>query len=238
MRTAPRFLLAVTLFATTSCSLWQPIADSEWRTEVPDGINDRFLDPALDPDEWLNRWEVESREIYTSRHAILAAVGLKAGDRVADIGAGTGLFVAPFAQSVSAAGKVYALEISPGFVSHLRDRVAREQLANVEVILSQEASTTLPPASVDVVFLCDTYHHFEHYRKMLASIRQTLRPGGQVVVIDFERIPGVSREWILGHVRAGKPQVIDEFTAAGFVLTAEISVAGLEENYCLRFTRP
>lgn len=204
----------------------------------PPGINDRFLDPELDADEWVQRWEVESREVYASRAEIVAAVGLQPGERVADIGAGTGLFVGPFSEAVGATGKVYALEISPRFVDHLRQRQRDEDLHNVEVVLSQEESTTLPPNSVDVVFLCDTYHHFDSYRKMLASIRRALRPGGRVVVVDFERIPGVSREWILGHVRAGKSQVIAEFAAAQLPLSEEVSVPGLKENYCVRFRRP
>ena len=204
---------------------------------VPDGINERFLDPELDPDTWTNRWEVESREIYAERHAIAAAVQLRAGEDVADVGAGTGLFVAPFSQAVGPEGRVYAVEISPKFVEHIRQRAASEGLANVEAVLSREDSTTLPRGAVDAVFLCDTYHHFTDYEAMLRSLRDAIRPGGRLVIVDFERISGVSREWILGHVRAGKEQVIAEVEAGGFELEEEIEVPGLDENYVLRFRR-
>jgi len=63
-------------------------------------------------------------------------------------------------------------------------------LQNVEIILSQPDSTELSAASVDVAFVCDTYHHFDDPAPMLRSIRQALRDGGQLIVIDFERIPG------------------------------------------------
>src|SRR5690606_28394541 len=95
----------------------------------------------------------------------------------------------------------------------------------------------LPKASIDVIFVCDTYHHFSHPESTLASLHRALRPGGRLVVVDFERIPGVSREWLLDHVRAGKEVFRAEIEAAGFVLDREVEIAGLEENYCLTFTR-
>ena len=63
---------------------------------VKPGINDKFLDPKLSVEEWTQRWETESREIYHQREQIIGAVGLKPGMKVADIGAGTGLFTLPF----------------------------------------------------------------------------------------------------------------------------------------------
>jgi predicted methyltransferase len=71
----------------------------------------------------------------------------------------------------------------------------------------------------------------------MKSVRRALVDGGRVVVIDFERIPGVSREWTLGHVRAGKQTFIDEIQAAGFELVAEREIAGFDENYYLEFRK-
>ena len=208
------------------------------RSAVPDGINDRFLDPNLEAASWTERWEVESREIYTSRHAIVKAAGIQPGQAVADVGCGTGLFVGLFSEAVGANGSVKALDISPKFVDHVRQRVVAEGLDNVTPVLSGETSTELPPASVDLIYVCDTYHHFEYHEAMLKSLHDTLRPGGWLVIVDFERIPGVSRDWVLGHVRAGKEQVTGEIEAAGFRYVDEIDVAGLEENYLVRFRKP
>jgi predicted methyltransferase len=88
---------------------------------------------------------------------------------------------------------------------------------------------------VDVAFVCDTYHHFEDPKAMLASIRRALRPGGTLVVVDFERIPGTSPDWILKHVRAGKEDFRREIEASGFRFGEEVKL--MRENYFLRFTR-
>jgi SAM-dependent methyltransferase len=93
----------------------------------------------------------------------------------------------------------------------------------------------LAPASIDLAFICDAYHHFEQPKAMLASIRRALRPGGTLIVVDFERIPGVSPDWILKHVRAGKEDFRAEIEAAGFGFVEEVKL--MRENYVLRFSR-
>ena len=206
--------------------------------EAREDINAGFKDPDADPQRWVERFEGESREIFVHRAEIAAAAGLAPGERVADVGAGTGLFLQLFTEKVGDAGKVFAVDISPSLVSYMRRRVAETGLSNVEVVRSVETSTTLAEDVVDVVFLCDTYHHFSYYPQMLASIHGALVGGGRLIVVDFERQPGTSREWILNHVRAGKAEVIDEVEAAGFVFEEEIEIAGLAENYVLRFVKP
>lgn len=207
------------------------------RTPVPEGINARFLDPLLDPDSFARRWEVESREVVRGLDHVLAACQIEPGDRIADVGAGTGLYLGPFSRAVGRRGAVMALDISPRFYDHLRRRVRNEDLPNVQVVLSEERSTTLPANCVDTVFVCDTYHHFEYHQDMLASIRKALVPGGTLIVVDFERIPGQSRPWLLEHVRAGKQTVLAEIERAGFELELEVEVPEFRENYLLRFRR-
>ena len=72
---------------------------------------------------------------------------------------------------------------------------------------------------------------------MLRSIRRALKPGGRFVVVDFDRIPGVTREWLMGHIRAGKDVFVSEIEAAGFRVDEEVDIPGFEENYCVRFIR-
>ncbi|MDF1838421.1 MAG: methyltransferase domain-containing protein [Planctomycetota bacterium] len=208
------------------------------RSAVPEGINDNFLDTELDPEAWETRWEVESREVFACRGDIVKAMDLKQGDRIADVGAGTGLYLVPFSQAVGENGKVYAVDISPRFIEHLGARKVEENLANVTVHASSEASLDLPENSIDAAYVCDTYHHFEYHKAMLASLHSSLASGGKLIIVDFERIPGESREWILGHVRAGKDQVRAEVEEAGFHFVEEVTLPGLEENYYLRFRRP
>ena len=209
----------------------------ETRTPVPEGINDAFLAKEIDVDEFVARWELESREVYVARHDIVAAMQVEPGDTVADIGAGTGLFTSLLSEAAGPGGRVIAVDISEAFVARVADRAEREGLTNVETRVSNERSAELPAGEVDVAFLCDVYHHFEFHEDMLRSIRRALKPGGRLVVIDFERIPGVTREFLMGHVRAGKDVVLAEVRDAGFELVEEVDVAGFRENYFLRFER-
>ncbi|MHC5063923.1 MAG: methyltransferase domain-containing protein [Planctomycetota bacterium] len=205
---------------------------------VRPNINDRFLDPDMNVEELTQTFEVESREIFSERHDIVAALGLEPGMEVADIGAGTGLFLRSFSDGVGSDGLVYAVDISPKFVDHLSSRAREGGYSNVRPVLCSEDSADLPTASVDLAFICDTYHHFEFPRSTMASIRSAIRPGGELIVIDFERIPGVSREFIMGHVRAGKEVFTEEIIAAGFTKVEEVNIPGLSENYFIRFRRP
>lgn len=203
---------------------------------VKPGINDKFLDPALKVEDWTGRFETESREIYHQRQKILEAIGLKSGMTIADVGAGTGLFTLSFAKAVGESGQVYAVEIAKNFLEHIRARANQAKAANVKTILGTERSVELPEASVDVAFLCDVYHHFEYPQASLVTLHKALKPGGEVVLIDFKRIPGESSDFILGHVRAGQEVFESEFAAAGFEKVAEVKDL-LQENYLVRFRK-
>lgn len=213
--------------------------ESEEETEsVRPGINDSFLDPNMSVEDFLARFEVESREVFLHRKKLVSLLEIQKGQSVADVGAGTGAFMQEFSASVGADGTVLAVDISPRMVEYLEQRAEVKGLRNVEVRQCDERNTLLEPDSVNLVFTCDTYHHFEFPFDTLASIFRGLKPGGRFVIIDFEKIEGVSREWTMSHVRAGKSQVIDEVQSAGFGLLEEIDVEELEENYFLVFQRP
>jgi SAM-dependent methyltransferase len=232
-----RLPLLCLLALAASMALAEPSEPSPEQS-VRAGVNDKYLAPDLDVDEWTKRFEGEAREIFVRRREIVEQLGLIPEMAVADVGAGTGLFVGPLAAAVGPGGKVYAVDISPRFVAHLRQRISDEGLTPVEVVLGKERSMELPDDSIDLAFVCDVYHHFEYPSSMLESLRRVLRPGGALVVIDFERIPGRTREWVLDHVRAGKQVFTDEIEDAGFVLEKELQVDGLVENYMLRFRNP
>lgn len=206
--------------------------------KLPEGINDKFKDSNLNVDEWLDRFEVESREVYAARDVVLKACAIKPGERIADVGAGTGFYSRLFAKRTGWDGWVYSVDIAPNFLQHIAKRATADGIENLTTVLGTDVSIRLPPESVDLVFICDTYHHFESPQQSLASIYRALKPGGRLVLIDFERIPGVSREFLLGHVRAGKEVFQSEIVAAGFEFTDEIDVEEFEENYLLRFTKP
>ena len=187
--------------------------------------------------QWKSGLEHDGREVYDHRIQIVDAVGLAPGMTVADIGAGTGLFARLFAQRVGPTGRVYATDVSRWAVFKASILARAENLGNVTALVNGESDTGLAPGSLDVAFLCDVYHHFTKPWSMLNSIYRTLKPGGRLVLVDYERVPGKSPAWILEHVpaRFDKANVLRDFQEAGFRLRDEETF--LSENYLLVFQR-
>ncbi|MCA8999509.1 MAG: methyltransferase domain-containing protein [Planctomycetaceae bacterium] len=222
------------LFVTVIPFLIAEDVCSGQEVSVRPGVNNSFEDP--DPKSFVERFEVESREVYANREKIVDACGLEPGLTVADIGAGTGLFTRMFAEKVGPKGRVFAVDIAQNFLDHV-ERTSREAgLNNVETVLCTADSTELPAESVDVAYICDTFHHFEFPLKTMASVHRALKPGGRVILVDFRRIPGVSSEWTLGHVRAGQEVFESEVVQSGFQKTGESSDL-LKENYFVTFIK-
>lgn len=202
---------------------------------VKPGINKNFLDPDLKVGAWVERFEREGREVYDHRKEIVARAAIKPGSVVADIGAGTGLFVPLLAEAVGKDGKVIAVDIVPKFLAHIRGRARAMKADNIETVLCTDKSTRLPANSIDLAFICDTYHHFEYPASTLASLHRALRKGGEIYLIDFKRVEGESSDWILNHVRAGEEVFAAEIEAAGFERVERIDL--LKDNYILRFRK-
>ena len=196
-------------------------------------INRYYQDPEWG--QWVNTFERQGREVYDRRHEIVQASRLRPGMDVADIGAGTGLFTRLFASRVAPEGSVYAVDISKTFVENILRTSHEQGLKNVKGIVNTQRSVELPANSIDLAFICDTYHHFEYPRQTMASVHQALRPRGRVIIIDFRREPGKSSGWVMDHVRAGKDQVIREMEQAGFQLVDIKPV--LRTNYFLEFVK-
>ena len=203
---------------------------------VRPGINDSFRDPNADVEEWVKRFEGESREVYDRRKQILAAIEVKPEMTAADIGAGSGLFTRLMADAVGERGTVYAVDISEKLLDYIRTSAEKFKLPQVKTILGTDQSPQLPEASVDVVFICDTYHHFEFPQKMMTAIHRALKPAGRVVIIDFIREEGISSDWVMEHVRAGQKVVEQEIEACGFRKVREVEGL-LKENYFIVFEK-
>ena len=202
---------------------------------VKPGINAEYLKPDINVSQWVARFEKPGREVFDQREKILQALHLRRGQKVADVGAGTGLFTMLIADAVGPKGKVYAVDIAKEFVALIEKRAKEGGLKNIQTVLCTDRSAELPKGSVELVFTSDTYHHLEYPRSVLASIHRALRPGGELFVVDYRREPGKSREWILNHVRAGQEEVAREVEAAGFK-KAEVPDP-LKENYLMRFRK-
>ncbi len=228
-----RFLLALFAAAIVSAT-FRPLPLWAQRESVRPGINDSFLKP--DVENFVERFEREGRDAYDHRDEILKACGLREGMVVADVGAGTGLFTRLFAPVVGKTGRVYSVDIAEEFVEHIQKTARENDLTNVVGILCTQDDAKLPPNSIDLVFICDTYHHFEFPQKTMQSIHRALRPGGQVILIDFHRKEGVSSDWTMGHVRAGKEVFVSEIEDSGFRQTESVDDM-LTESYFVRFAK-
>lgn len=200
---------------------------------VKPGINDNFQDPSVK--RYTMMFEGESRAIFKHRVEIVDALQLKHGMAVADIGAGTGFFSMMIADHVGDGGVVYSVDIAENFIEHIAKRAKEEGLSNIHGVLCDPHSTKLDAESVDLIFVCDTYHHFEFPYDVLSSIHQALRPDGRLVIVDFERIKGVNTEWTLNHVRCGKGTVTDEVKDAGFDFVEEIEM--MDDQYVIVFKK-
>jgi len=202
-----------------------------------EGINDNYKAQDLNAKEWVKRFEGESREVFVHRRDIVAALDVKTGASIADVGAGTGLFVPFLAQRVGGQGKVYAVDIAPAFIEHIRKKAKDENLTQVVAVLSTERSIELPANSVDLIFMSDAYHHFVHYKEMLASMHKALKPGGQLIVIDFDIEAKGVEAWLVEHVGEKKSVFRKQIEAAGFTFAKDMTLPAMKTSFIYRFTK-
>lgn len=201
---------------------------------VRPGVNDTFRDPNVK--EFIEKFEIESREVFAKREEIAKVLGLKPGATIADIGAGTGIFTRLFADKVGPSGQVLAVDIAENFLEHV-NKINRETgRKNVQTVLCTADDTKLPEATVDVAYICDTYHHFEFPFKTMTSLHKALRPGGRVFLVDFKRIEGETSDWTMKHVRAGQEVFEKEILSCGFRKVKEHSEL-LKDNYFVEFEK-
>ncbi|MGB0712119.1 MAG: class I SAM-dependent methyltransferase [Gammaproteobacteria bacterium] len=226
----PRTFLLLTLLTAFALPLWA--TDGAERNVNP-GINSNYADP--DPKRWQGILERDGREVWDRRQDVLSALNIRPGMSVADIGAGTGFYTRMFAQATGPTGQVYAVDIAENFIDHIRKTAEVAGLTNITGVINDQQSVRLPPDSVDLAFISDTYHHFEYPVTTMRSLHEALKADGTVVVIDFKRIPGVTHPWVFGHVRAGKDTFRDEIETAGFELVEELDF--MKTQYFLRFRK-
>jgi len=134
--------------------------------------------------QWLERSEREQEE---SPRVAVRLLGLKAGQSVADVGAGSGYYTELLSREVGPAGKVIATDIQPGMIQLLRKRIESRGLDNVEPVLSTEDDPRLPENALDLILLVDVYHEFSQPQKMLRKLRTALKPGGRMVLLEFRK---------------------------------------------------
>lgn len=184
-------------------SAWSQVADSankgyktkEGRDKVAATLDDPHRDGKQKPLE------------------LVAAMDIKPGMTVADIGTGTGYMLKFLSDAVGPSGKVYGEDIQTDFL----DRARAKNVPHTELILGTTTDPKLPPNSVDVALVLDVYHHFDYPDKMLAAIRSALKPGAHLVIVDFYKSASPSP----GHIRLESDEVTAEIEHNGFHLLSQ-----------------
>lgn len=165
---------------------------------------------------WLIRNKREREEAATTMRQELQ---LKPGMAVCDMGSGNGYHTLPIARAVGPQGKVFAVEVQPEMLEMLKERATREGVENIEPILGEYHDPKLPPASCDMILLVDVYHEFSHPGPMLAAMRQALKPGGVLAMVEFraedDNVP------IKAEHKMTKALIEKELTANGFKLVRQ-----------------
>ena len=135
--------------------------------------------------DWIARLERPDRIAGLKIPEVVAALHLKPGDRVADLGAGGGVFSFPLARAVAPGGTVYAVEIDKGFLTHIESRAKEQGITNVRTVLGAFDDPKLP-TKVDVAFLHDVLHHIEHRSAYLMAVSAALTPTGRIAVVELD----------------------------------------------------
>jgi len=148
---------------------------------------------------WLKGylWLLErpERDLYQQPARVIETLALRPGERVADVGAGSGYFTVRLARAVGAQGTVWALDINDTLLEYLRRRVAEEGLTTVQVAKVAANDPGLPPGGVDTVLMVDTLHYVRDRAAYARRLRAGLAPGGRIVIIDFRPKPLEERPW-------------------------------------------
>jgi cyclopropane fatty-acyl-phospholipid synthase-like methyltransferase len=177
-----------------------------------DHMQHRFDDPA----RFAKAFDDPARDAWQMPDRVIAALALKPTQSVADIGAGTGYFSMRLAKAVPG-GAVYAVDIEPNMVAHLKTRAATEKLTNVIPLLASATSPNLEKP-VDVILVVDTYHHLGNRPDYFRSLRSRLTPGGRVAIIDFRKD---APDGPPAHFRFTPEQIKKEMADAGYAVDAE-----------------
>ena len=184
-----------------------------------------------DSKAYIARLEDPKRDAYQKPDEVVKALKLEEGEVIADIGAGSGYFTFRLARPVGEKGRVYAVDVSPDMIVHVNRRVRDLNVKNVVTILSAPDDPLLADASVDRFLIVDTWHHIGGHAKYLALLKRMLKPGGQVIMIDFKKAKtpvGPPME-----IRIDRDDLVREMEANGFQLAAEHTF--LEYQYFLIF---
>ncbi len=200
--------VALVVFACAATAL---TAQQSQPPHKPDHMEHRFDDPG----KYAKSFDDPARDAWQLPARVIDTLALSSTSSIADIGAGTGYFSIRLAKAVPR-GLVYAVDIEPAMLEHVRKRAAAESLGNVVTVQASGTSPKLPKPA-DVVIVVDTYHHLPNRPTYFSDLRKSLAPGGRVAIIDFRKD---APEGPPPQFRFEADQIIGEMAQAGYRLEA------------------
>jgi ubiquinone/menaquinone biosynthesis C-methylase UbiE len=144
------------------------------------------------PGEYVKLLESERRVRELQVDRVIEALKINPGQKIADLGAGSGLFTRPIAAKLSGKGVVYAIDIDPELLKHIEKTAQEQKLSNIRTVLGTETDPKLPEP-VDLIVIIDTLHHIQNQPAYLKNLKRYLRPDGRIAIIDF------THDWPAGH---------------------------------------
>lgn len=194
----------------------------------------RHQTPFSSLEEYIQALESPDRAKWQRPDKVIEALGIKMGQAIADLGAGSGYFTMPLSQAVGDEGMVYAIDIEKGMLDYINKRAEEAGIKNIKTILAKPDDPLLSPSTVDMVFICDTYHHIEDRIEYMKRLSRAFKEGGRLVIIDF--IPQKTPVGPPLEIRLSREEVIKEIEAAGYRLEGEYNF--LPYQYFLIFSTP
>jgi ubiquinone/menaquinone biosynthesis C-methylase UbiE len=184
--------------------------------------------------QYLEQLDRPERDQYQKPEEVMQALGLKTGMAVADLGSGSGYFTRRFVKAVTDTGKVYAIDVEQEMLTYTKAGIEQLHIPyTAEFILAKPDDPMLPSGSVDLIFVCNVYHHLENRAKYFVGIKAALKSGGRVAIVDFYHD---KRSGEVGFPRqhlVARETVIAEMGKAGYRLLREH--AFLPRQYFLEF---
>ncbi|HUP45748.1 MAG TPA: class I SAM-dependent methyltransferase [Thermoanaerobaculia bacterium] len=174
--------------------------------------------------EWLER---STRAGEERPEIVIAAMDLKNGDVVADVGAGTGFYTRRLARAVAPDGVVYANDVQAGMLEVLKEKASAEGLSNIVPVLGGETDPKLPEGKLDWILLVDVYHELQQPKPMLAALQRALKPGGRIALVEYRETWTRVRP---AH-RMSQEQVLAEWLPAGFRLLRVVEEMPMQRLY-------
>jgi predicted methyltransferase len=179
-----------------------------------------------DVQHFARDFDAKTRDAWQKPEDVLRLLSVQRGQRVADLGAGTGYFLAPLCDAVGPRGHVLALDAEPNMVQHLAQRIASEQRTNAEARQVTEGDPGLAEGSVDRILVVNAWHHLEGRLAYAAKLARALAPGGVLGIVDFDVESDIGPP---PAMRLSAAQVAAELRAAG--LTVDIVTGELPKQY-------